>query len=494
MFTPRIRPVLALAALVAFAACSKPEEVDSGIDVASVERRTITIDAEATGVIEPINVIEVKSRASGQITALPVETGSQVKPGDLLVQLDTREMRNQYDQSIADERAADARFQVAQAQRRRSEELFRQQVITSQELEASSLELENAQAAMIRARSNSDLSRQRLEDATVTAPTSGTVISRLVSPGQVIVSATNSASGGTALLMMADLAQVQVRAMVNESDIGKIQPGQVARVTVDAYPNRPFTGTVEKIEPQAVIDQSVTMFPVLVRLENQEGLLMPGMNGEVSVLVERKADVLAVPSEAIRTMRDTPGIATMLGLDSDAVMADIQTQMASLSGGSGQPAPAGGDATGPPVTPPGGTAAPAGRATPTAGAAPAAGARRPGGQASRAGGSTGAAMQFAAQRQGGGGGGMRAGRRAGAGAPAVVFVVRDSTYIPRVVLTGVSDYEYTEVIRGLEEGEVVAMLASIALQAARQQQNDRMRARVSTPGLERTTTTPAGGR
>ncbi len=103
-------------------------------------------------------------------------------------------------------------------------------------------------------------------------------------------------------------------------------------------------------------------------------------------------------------------------------------------------------------------------------------------------------MQFAAQRQGGGGGGMRAGRRAGAGAPAVVFVVRDSTYIPRVVLTGVSDYEYTEVIRGLEEGEVVAMLASIALQAARQQQNDRMRARVSTPGLERTTTTPAGGR
>ncbi len=482
MSVPRIRSAsLALAALVVLAACSKPEAVESDIELASVERRTITVDAEATGVIEPINVVEVKSRASGQITALPVETGSQVQPGDLLVQLDTREMRNQYDQSIADERAADARFQVAQAQRRRSEELFKQQVITSQELESSSLELENAQAAVIRARTNSDLSRQRMEDGTVRAPTAGTVISRLVSPGQVIASATNSASGGTALMMMADLSEVQVRAMVNESDIGKIQPGQVARVTVDAYPNRPFTGTVEKIEPQAVVDQSVTMFPVLVRLANQEGLLMPGMNGEVSVLIDRRTDVLAVPSEAIRTMRDAPGIASMLGLDEAAVRADIETQMAAMRGGPSAPAGEGADGAQRPVGAPGDSAR-AGRATPTSG-----GETR-----------TRPTVQFTAQQQGGGGGmgggGMRRGRAAGGGAPGIVFVVRDSAYIPRVVMLGVSDYEYTEIIRGLEEGETVALLASVALQAAREAQNQRMRSRVSTPGLQRNeTTTPAAG-
>ena len=128
------------------------------------------------------------------------------------------------------------------------------------------------------------------------APVVGTIIEKPVSIGQVIASASTSASGGTTILKMADLAKVRVRALVNESDIGQIRAGLPARVTVDAYPDRPFVGTVEKVEPQAVVQQSVTMFPVLVSLSNEAGLLKPGMNGEVSVEISRRENVLAVPA------------------------------------------------------------------------------------------------------------------------------------------------------------------------------------------------------
>src|SRR5690606_33532075 len=111
-FSRRSIPVLALALLPALAGCKEEAEAAPATEVAPVERRTIVINAEATGVVEPINVVEVKSRASGQITSLPVESGALVEPGDLLVQLDTREMRNNYNQAVADLRASQARFDV----------------------------------------------------------------------------------------------------------------------------------------------------------------------------------------------------------------------------------------------------------------------------------------------------------------------------------------------------------------------------------------------
>src|SRR5688500_19771598 len=99
--------VLGLAAAAAtFAACSGKKATNVPIPTAAIERRDIVVDASATGAVEPINVVEVKSKASGQITQMPVETGSLVKPGDLIVQLDTRDVKNQYDQSLADVRAA----------------------------------------------------------------------------------------------------------------------------------------------------------------------------------------------------------------------------------------------------------------------------------------------------------------------------------------------------------------------------------------------------
>ena len=131
-------------------------------------------------------------------------------------------------------------------------------------------------------------------------------------------------SGGTTLLKMADLNLVQVRTLVDETDIGKVQPGQRATVTVDAYPNRPFEGTVLKIEPQAQTEQNVTMFPVLVRIQNREGLLRPGMNTEVEIHVGNREAFPRCPMPRSGRQRDVASAAQVLGLSPE----EVQKQLA----------------------------------------------------------------------------------------------------------------------------------------------------------------------
>src|SRR5688572_1982436 len=319
--------------LLAAAACRREKEQTLPIETAAVTRRTIVSEATASGQVEPINVIEVKSKSSGQITEMTVETGSLVTRGQLLIQLDPRDVQQQLAQAEADLTATKAKLEVSKAQKERNDKMYADKIITAQEYEASQLDYANSVASEIRSRSTVDIAKQRVEEADVRAPVSGTIIEKPVSLGQVIASATNSASGGTILLKMADLTRVRVRALFNETDIGAVVPGQPATVTVDAYPDRPFGGTVEKIEPSAVVQSSVTMFPVLVTLDNRDGLLKPGMNGEVTVLVERREDVLAVPNDAVRQTREAAATATLIGMDPDSVVAAVREQMQAMGGG-----------------------------------------------------------------------------------------------------------------------------------------------------------------
>ncbi|MCC6927845.1 MAG: efflux RND transporter periplasmic adaptor subunit [Gemmatimonadaceae bacterium] len=553
------------------AACAKKVEQKLSIPTATVSLRTIVLDATASGSVEPINVVEVKSKSSGQITKMPVETGSQVAPGDLLVQLDTRDVQNQYDQAAADLNAAEAKLQVSEAQKKRSDDLFLQRIITAQENETARLDFANAQASVIRARTSLDLAKQRLEDATVRAPVEGTVIEKTVSLGQVITSATSAFGGGTTLLKMADLSKVRMRALFNETDIGSVQPGQQATVTVDAYPERPFRGTVEKIEPQAVVQQSVTMFPVLINLANNEGLLKPGMNGEASVLVDRRENVVAVPNDAVRTVREAPMLANQLGLNTDTVSAQIQAQMAQFGGmgaagrGEGTPGgrmqvpremrrmmpgevdlapfqgPQGARAQLPEVTDADcrrvsdamkakpevaqqlaglrqklqggeidfatlraesqkayaalGVDAQVARACQARSGASGAPGGMPGGRtaggATPAGGTrAGAAGAAMAQQQGNAAGGRRAqGSQGGAAVPqprgefpmrtrsrpGVVFVKNGATFDAKVVRLGLGNFDYTEVLSGLKDGDEVALLGAAAIQVARDSSNARFR-------------------
>ena len=364
------RPVVVLAAL-ALAACGKKAEEPLTIRTAEVAQRTIVVQAEATGVIEPINVVEVKSRASGQVTQMPVETGTLVRPGDLIVQLDTRDVQNQFNQAKADLEAAEKKLEVSAIQKKRSDELLAARIITAQENEAAQLDYANAQSAIVRARASLDLAQQRLDDARVTAPVTGTIIEKPVALGQVIQSGTSAVGGGTTIVKMADLTRVRARALVNETDIGSVRAGLEATVIVDAFPDRPFRGTVEKIEPQAIVQQNVTMFPVLVTLDNQEGLLMPGMNGEVAIVSERREEVIAVSNDAVRSVREAAQAAAALGLNPDSVQAQLRAAMGGgfggggATGGAGQPAAAG-TAPGATAGAPGTPAARSGASAPTA--------------------------------------------------------------------------------------------------------------------------------
>src|SRR5690606_39132332 len=101
----------------------------------------------------------------------------------------------------------------------------------------------------------------------------------------------------------------------DETDIGKIQPGMKTRVTVAAYPNQPFEGQVLKIEPQAIVEQNVTMFAVLITIVNRDGLLKPGMNADVQIEIASRVGVAAVPMAALRAASDIPLSAVMLGID-----------------------------------------------------------------------------------------------------------------------------------------------------------------------------------
>jgi HlyD family secretion protein len=547
LFPHPVRPasLSAIAALVLVAACGAKKDTMLSIATQPVERRDIVVDAEATGTVEPINVVEVKSKASGMIVKMPVETGTLVKPGDLLVQIETRDVQNQYDQAAAALAAARSRLEVATAAKRRADELFKSRIITTTEHETAQLDFANAQSALVAARTTLDINKQRLEDATVRAPVAGTIIEKDVALGTVITSATGAFGGGTTLLKMADLGQVRIRALFNETDIGQVNPGQPATVIVDAYPDRRFTGTVEKIEPQAVVQQNVTMFPVLVTLENREGLLKPGMNGETSVLVDQRTNVLAVPNDAVRNPREAAATAPMLGLSVDSVRSAVAAQMASLGGGRGAPRQ-----SGEPVSSGAGQggAADARQGTAVAGgggqgfqlpevtdkdcsAVTAALAKRPGDQAKLdslrqqmmsgaidrdamraetqkiyAAAGVDARVAAACRRRaftGGGAGGASFAGGNGGGAqgtggarrrPGLVFVKTGKSYEPRLVMLGESNFDYTEVLSGVKEGEQVALLAAAALQAQRQQNNERFRQVTGVPGMNQQGGGAAGGR
>jgi HlyD family secretion protein len=441
-FAPFAALRVTLAAIVLLAAGCKEETPPPPYQAIPVTRRDIVVSAQASGTIQPDTVVEVKSKASGEILELRVETGQLVKRGALMVRVDPRNPRNLLAQAQADLEVAEARLTNATSQKRRADELFQSQSITQQEHENALLDYANARAEVVRARVAVDDAKNQMDDTNVLAPITGTIIEKLVERGQVISSPTRDVGGGTVLMKMADLGLVQVRTLVDETDIGKIQVGQRATVTVDAYPNRPFEGSVLKIEPQAQTEQNVTMFPVLVRIDNRGGLLRPGMNSEVEVHVGQREDVLAVPNTALRTQRDVGSAAAVLGLSAE----EVAKTLAAGQRGSGA-----------------GQAAVAGRAT--MGASDGGAARDSGAVKTLRDGRT--AMGA------GGGGGRRGAVDASFGGRYIVFVERPEGPQAVWIRTGLTDLDYSEVVDGLEASDSVLILPSASLVQSQQESQER---------------------
>lgn len=323
--TPALRklaPAMA-ASVVLIAGCEEPEApqlYDSG----PVITRDIVVAVDAAGIVEPSLTVEVKSKASGEILRLAAETGDFVEQGTLLVQIDERVPRNQLSQAKAELEAAIARRSIAEAQMKRSKTLLESRTINEVDYEQTILEHANAKADVIRAEVAVENARIALDDTDVRAPITGTTIEKLVEKGQVISSPTMDVGGGTLLLKMANLESVHVKALVDESDIGKIRTGQPVTVKVTSFPNQPFEGVVSKIEPQAMAEQTVTTFSVLILLDNQSGLLRPGMNSDVEVRIAERRNVLAVPTIALRTRSDVRVSSELVGLSPAEVNAMLK--------------------------------------------------------------------------------------------------------------------------------------------------------------------------
>ncbi|HJR69427.1 MAG TPA: efflux RND transporter periplasmic adaptor subunit, partial [Gammaproteobacteria bacterium] len=311
-----MRSLFWLIPAVALAGCERGPQVAAPevYDSAAVETRDIEVTVDAAGVVEPESTVEVKSKASGEVLRVHAETGDVVEAGKLLVEIDQRTPRNRLSETEAALVAARARRQIAETQMQRAAALFKSQTLTQADYEQTQLEFANAESMVVAATVAVENARITLEDTAVRAPITGTIIEKAVEPGIVITSPTQAVSGGTVLMKMADLTSVQVRTRVDETDIGKIRPGMSTRVTVAAYPNQPFDGEVLKIEPQAIVEQNVTMFAVLIKIVNRGGLLKPGMNAEVQIEIANREGVPAVPTAALRADSDVTLTAAMLGL------------------------------------------------------------------------------------------------------------------------------------------------------------------------------------
>ncbi len=481
----------ALAAMFALMGCS--EEVELPVyQLVPVSTRDIVVSASAAGVIEPVTTVEVKSKASGEITEVRVETGDAVRAGQLLVKVDPRVPRNALRQAEADLEVAQAQLTNAESQLRRAEELHQGDLITEQDYEAAILQVANAKAQLVRAERTLEDARIAFEDTDVRAAQNGVIIQRNVEVGTVIASATQQVSGGTVLLLMANLDTVQVRALVDETDIGKIQPGLQVTITVEAYPNQPFRGSVLKIEPQAQVDQNVTMFPVLVRIPNQNGLLKPGMNAEVEVHVGERRGVLAVPNAALRTDADVASAAQVLGLEPDDVrqqVAAAREAAAQQQGGSGSF----GGTTATEESPQRETITMQGREIElpegvTAAQVQAVFAKmREGGGPQALDAADRQIMQRLRSAMHGSGGRPRDSNEYLFGGNYIVFTMRDGMPTPVPVRTGLTDLDYSEIVGGLAEADSVLILPSASLIASQQEFQDRinrMQSR-SLPGVSR---------
>jgi HlyD family secretion protein len=493
--------VAAIVAVAAFILRNGEEEVGPVYRLVPVATRDIVVSASAAGVVEPVTTVEVKSKASGEIFEMRVETGDHVEAGELLVRVDPRVPQATLRQAQADLVLARAQLENAQAKLARSEQLHQTQSITDQEYEDSRLAVASAQAQLVRAERSLADAEIAAEDTEVKAPISGVIIVKNVEVGSVISSATAQVGGGTVLMQMANLDTVQVRALVDETDIGKIQEGMAVTITVDAYQNRPFEGRVLKIEPQATVTQNVTMFPVLVRIPNTGGLLKPGMNSEVEVHVGDRQDVLAVPNTALRTDRDVGSAAQVLGLDPEAVLEQVAAARRSAMERGAEPSAeladaqeSGGRETvtwrGREITLPEGVSAEAVRAL-----------------AAKFEGASDMRSVFASLteedralmrqlRDAGGGGpggfGGPAGRRqetsatdaALIGGDYIVFAMRAGVPTPVPVRTGLTDLDYSEVLSGLSEGDTVLVLPSASLLASQQEWQERAARRSGVPGVQ----------
>lgn len=405
----------------------------------TVARGDLSAMVSATGKIQPIDQVEVKSKASGQIMVMSVEEGDIVRKGDLIARIDETDARNAYEQAVADLDVAKAALAQTTGNVKRQEEMFKRGLLSQAEMDQVRLEEVRAKAQLVKAETELATMEVRLKDSVVRSTITGIILQKNVEEGQIIASGINSVSGGTLIATVARMDSMYVYAEVDEVDIGQVRIGQAAKVVPDAFPEEVFSGSVLRIAPLATVEQNVTTFNVTVIVSNANRKLKAGMNATVDLTIADKRDVLLVTKEAVKDLRE------------------IRAQMMAMNAADSS-----------------------------------AGNRREGAPND----SARAAWRTRMAQQGGGEAGPRFGeemRMANGGAPRkFVLVKTENGYRPRPVEIGVSNLDYAEVVNGLDEGETVLVFSNSRAAAARQDMMNRMRNMNSFGGFSGGGQRPAG--
>src|SRR5499433_3212031 len=309
---------------------AKPATNDSPFRLGKVQRSDLQVSVREVGVVDPVAKVDVKSTVSGRVIALHVREGKIVKVGDLLAEIEPDVNQAQ---SLSDVYAAvtQAELRLKDADRSYTiqKALYDRELIAQEALRDYQIKLEIAgeefKAAQRRYRIVQDRgipisANSASQKARIKSPMAGVVIKRDVELGESVMSGVSSFNAGTMLYTVADLSSLIIRVKLNEVDIAKVTVGQPVRVTLDAYPQRTFTGKVTFVAPAAELVEKIKVFKVEIELDQLGPEFRTGMSANVEILGEKRDGALSIPLEALQR-RDGQTVAFQLkkGLKADQI-------------------------------------------------------------------------------------------------------------------------------------------------------------------------------
>jgi RND family efflux transporter MFP subunit len=286
-------------ALLASARARRGTDETAAGETVRVGRRTIGSFVKATGVVKPRVGAEVRvgSRVSGVVARLHVRIGDRVRRGQLLAELETRELGARRDQAEAALAAAEATTAFARSDFERRRELHAAALLAAADLDVAERARRVAIEQRAEAAASLEFARTQLGYARITAPIAGVVASVSTQEGETVAASLSAPT----FVTLVDLERLEVRAYVDETDIGRVETGQAARFTVDTYADHEFEGRVAAVYPQAEVRDNVVNYVAVVTFDPPPGrTLRPEMTATVRVELATRADVLALPRRAVR--------------------------------------------------------------------------------------------------------------------------------------------------------------------------------------------------
>jgi HlyD family secretion protein len=288
----------------------KKAEASTPFRLGKVQAEDLQVSVREVGVVDPLTKVDVKSTVSGRIVGLKVREGATVRAGEVLAEVEPDVNQAQ---TLSDVKGsvsqANVSFKNAERDFAQQAELFRLGLISDQAYRAARTTRDLAEESYKSAQTRYQIVEDRgipisgnasTQLARVTAPLNGVVIKKGVELGDTITSGVSSFSAGTVVFTVADLASLIVRVNLNEVDIAKVRVGQPVRISLDAYPQRAFTGKVRFVAPAADLVEKIKVFKVEVALDELTESFRTGMSANVEILGEKRDKAVSVPLEALQ--------------------------------------------------------------------------------------------------------------------------------------------------------------------------------------------------